>query len=140
MLENMTVGLGITIAAFWAFIAAVVLAGVWDSIRKRDAQHETLRRMVENGNEIDPELMDKLLGVNKRLDRDLRLSGLIMFSIAPGLAAFAWLLSLLAAEALYPVLGASVLCVFIGIGLMIAANYVARTNNDETPVPQRQRR
>ena len=56
-------GLGAGLAAFgfWMFVAAIVVAGIWYDIAKRRAQHETLRRLIESGQTIDPELLDKLL-------------------------------------------------------------------------------
>ena len=56
-MENVGVGVGIgaglAALAFWGFIAAVVVAYYWDSIRKRDAQHETVRRALESGQQLD---------------------------------------------------------------------------------------
>jgi hypothetical protein len=34
---------------FWLFIAAVIVAGVWYGICEREAQHETLRRLIDSG-------------------------------------------------------------------------------------------
>ena len=72
-----SIGAGLAILAFWGFIASVSVAGIvaaiWDGIRKREAQHETVRRLIESDQTIDHELVDKLLsragGGNKRLHR-----------------------------------------------------------------------
>ncbi len=42
-------------------LAAVILGGIWSHNRKREAQHETLRLMIEKGHDVDQELIDKLL-------------------------------------------------------------------------------
>ncbi len=34
-------GAGLSALAFWGFIAAVVVAGIWYSVRERQAQYET---------------------------------------------------------------------------------------------------
>ena len=47
--------------AVFGFLAAVILGGIWLRVRKRDAQHETLRRMIEKVQNVDQALMDKLL-------------------------------------------------------------------------------
>ncbi|MDP6552171.1 MAG: hypothetical protein QF574_08280 [Arenicellales bacterium] len=85
-MENLGIGAGLGAIAFWGFLAVCVAAGIWDSIRKREAQHETLRRLIESGQPIDQELMDRLLGRDKRLDRDLKAAGLITVFCAPGTA------------------------------------------------------
>ena len=39
-----SIGVGLGALGFWGFIAAVVVASYWDGIRKRESQHETIRR------------------------------------------------------------------------------------------------
>ena len=81
-MQSFTLGAGLAALAFWGFIAAVVVSGVWFDIRKREAQHETVRRIIESGKPIDDELMDKLLslgsGKSERLDRGFKITGFIM--------------------------------------------------------------
>jgi uncharacterized protein DUF6249 len=128
--EDFGSGAGLAALGFWLFIGIVVAAGVWDSIRKREAQHETLRRIIESGQHIDNELTDKLLaltGGNKDIDRDLRVGGVIMLFVAPGLAIFGWLMSLFVAEELLGImLAVGALVLTIGIGLMVAAEMVRK--------------
>ena len=81
---------------FWLFLAAVVVAGIWFDTRKRESQQETLRRIVESGQKVDQETIDKMLaagGGSTRADRDLKVSGLIVMFVAPGLAILGWFLS-----------------------------------------------
>ncbi len=52
---------GLEALAVFGFLAAVSLGGIWNRIRKREAQHETLRRMIEKGQNVDQALIDKLL-------------------------------------------------------------------------------
>jgi len=116
------------------FIAAIIAVGVWDNIRKRDAQHETLRRIIESGQSIDEELTDKLLaltGGSKTLERDMWVSGLIILSIAPGLAVFGWVMSLVLAEELLPImLAVSALLVSLGAGFLVVARLIRRWHQD----------
>ena len=130
-MENMGLGAGLAAIAFWTFIAAVVVAGIWDGIRKREAEHETLRRMMESGRPMDQALVDKLLGGNQRLDRDLKVAGLITLFAAPGLAALGWFLSLLSEKALLPLLGVSALVGFVGIGLLVASKFMERSYRED---------
>lgn len=62
-MQGFTLGAGLAALAFWGFIASVVVAGVWNDIRKREAQHETVRRLFESGRELDEKTLDKLLAL-----------------------------------------------------------------------------
>jgi hypothetical protein len=126
-MQEFSVGAGLAALGFWLFVAAIVVAGIWDSMRKRDAEHETFRRIVESGQPVSDEAVRKLLGNDKRLDRDLKVGGLITVTIAPGLALMAWALGFLNPQAMYPVFGAALLTGCVGIGLLIAANYAKRS-------------
>ena len=123
-MENIGMGAGLAAIGFWAFVAIVVVAGIWDNVRKREAKHETLRRMIEGGDKLDRDLMNKLLSISnessENLGRDLKVSGLIMIFIAPGIAALSFFLGELSAAAETALLGVSVLIGLIAIGLMVA--------------------
>ncbi len=60
-------------------------------------------------------------GGEKRLDQDLKLGGLIMLFIAPGLAVLGWFV-----DAVKPMLGVAVLVVFIAVGLLAAAKIIGK--------------
>ena len=120
---------GLGALGFWIFIAAIVVAGIWFDVRKRESQQETLRRVVESGQEIDPAIIDKILAAGKelsRIDRDLRVSGLIVIFLSPGLAVFGWFLAKLRPEIMSVMLGVALLVGFIGIGLLVAAKVAER--------------
>lgn len=128
-------GTGLGALAFWGFLSVVVGGGIWYGLRERQAQHETLRRIIESGQPIDEALVDKVLGGDKRLDRDLRIAGLIVIMIAPGLAVLAWFISQLSAPWLMPLLGVAGLVAFVGIGLLVAASFAARSYRDGDASP-----
>ncbi len=133
-MQDLGIGAGLGALGFWGFVAAIVVAGIWDSIRKREAQHETLRRMIESGQPIDQPLMDKLLslsgGGSKSLERDLKVSGLIVLSVAPGLALLGWFIGLQSEQVLLPMLGVSALLGCISIGFLVASNVVGRWDRE----------
>ena len=116
--------------AFWGFVAVAVVAGVWDRIRKREAQHETLRRLIESGQPIDQELMEKLLllsdGGKRRVDRDFKIAGLWILPAAVGLAIFGLILGTLDPAKQTALLGVSGLIAAIGIGCLVASKIAAR--------------
>ena len=119
----MGVAAGLGAMGFWLFLAAVVVAGIWFDARKRETQQETLRRVVESGQTIDPEVIDKMLAVgggDERIDRELKIAGLIVMFIAPGLAILGWFLGQLDDRLFGILLGVSLLVAFVGIGLYVA--------------------
>ena len=69
-MEDIGTGAGLAALGFWLFVASAVATGVYNSIRKRDAQHETLRRVIESGQTVDQELAEKLLS-RTDLDSDM---------------------------------------------------------------------
>ena len=129
-MQSFTLGAGLAALAFWGFIAAVVVAGIWNDIRKREAQHETVRRIVESGKPIDEELMDKLLsiggGKSERLDRAFKVTALIMLPAAVGIAVFGLIMGTQYPKVELPLLGAAALVGCIGIGFMVAASIAKR--------------
>ena len=119
----MGVAAGLGAMGFWLFLAAVVVAGIWFDARKRETQQETLRRVVESGQTIDPEVIDKMLAVgggDERIDQELKIAGVIVMFIAPGLAILGWFLGQLDDRLFGILLGVSLLVAFVGIGLYVA--------------------
>ena len=129
-MQSFTLGAGLAAMAFWGFIAAVVVSGVWFDIRKREAQHETVRRIIESGKPIDDELMDKLLslgsGKSERLDRAFKITGFIMIPASVGLALFGLIMGTQFPETELPLLGAAALVGTIGLGFLVLAQIVKR--------------
>jgi hypothetical protein len=125
-------GGGLGALGFWLFIAAIIVAGTWYDIRRKDAQQETLRRLVESGRDLDPDLIEQLLnaGGSKSLERDLKVAGLITLSVAPGLLILGATLSFLTEGVLLPLLGVSLLVTCVGCGLYAAAKLVERRYPD----------
>ena len=123
---------GLAALGFWMFIAAVSVAGIWDGVRKREAEHETLRRMIESGKTPDQDLVDKLLGHKKDPARDLKVAGLIVIFVAPGLALMGWVIGLAQPDALMPLFGVAGLVGFVGIGLLTAARFLERATRQDS--------
>jgi hypothetical protein len=135
MMENIGLGAGLAALAFWGFVGTVVVAGIWDNIRKRDTQHETLRRLIESGQPLDQELMQKLsLATNsadKRHDRDMVLTGLWLLPVAVGMAILSIFMGDIAREAESAILGVSGLLACMGIGTIAAGKYIERWYVDD---------
>ena len=117
------IGAGIAALAFWGFVAAVAIAGILDNAKKRQSQHETLRRLIESGKAVDQDLVDRLLADDqgKRPHKGLRIAGIIVLSLAPGLAILGALLGQIDRRAELPLMGSAALMACLGIGLLVAA-------------------
>ncbi len=142
-MENIGLGAGLAALAFWGFVAAVSVAAVWKDVRKREAQHETLRRMVESGKSIDQELLDRLVplsGGGDTLGRDLKIAGVIVLFVSFGLAVLGVFLGQGSERALYPLLGVSGLVLCISFGLLVASRTINRQNGEDTAVSRQTRR
>jgi len=112
---------------FWLFLACLVGACFWSDARKRETQQETLRRIVESGQELDPALIDKLLSTNKDSEahKGLKVSGVITMSVAPGLAIFGFFLGIFDV-----MIGIALLVGVIGAGIYLSGIMSERWYNE----------
>lgn len=129
-MQQFGIGAGMAALAFWGFISVAVVAGIWDGIRKREARHETLRRLVESGQPIDKAMMDKLLMLNQggssHRDKDFFVTAMWILPVAVGLVALAEVLGYQVPQARLPILGAAALLGCLGLGFLAASRIVAR--------------
>ena len=132
-------GFGLAAFAFWGFIASTVVAGIWYAIREKEAQHETLRRIIESGKDVNVEVIDRVMSDGGKSETDLKVGGYITLFVAPGLALLGYVLQEATDndEIFTILLGVAGLVAFIAIGLLVAANVVERSkasSNSETPL------
>ena len=129
-MQSFTLGAGLAALAFWGFLAAVVVGGIWYDIRKKESQQETIRRLFESGQPVDDELMDKLMSnagdKGERLDRAFKLTGVILLPAAMGLAVLGLVLGMEYPDSRLPLLGVSGLVACLGIGFLGAARMARR--------------
>ncbi len=120
---------GLAALGFWLFLAAVVVAGIWFDARKRESQQETLRRVVESGQQLDVAVIDRMLatsGGSERPDRDLMVAVIITMFAAPGLSVLGWFLGRFNDKIFELMIGVSLLVLIIGIGLYVAGKMTER--------------
>lgn len=132
-------GFGLAAFAFWGFIASTVVAGIWYAIREKEAQHETLRRIIESGKDVNVEVIDRVMSDGGKSETDLKVGGYITLFVAPGLALLGYVLREATDndEIFTILLGVGGLVAFIAIGLLVAAKVVERSkasSNSETPL------
>ena len=114
---------GLAALGFWLFLAAIVVANVVAASRRRESQQETLRRVVESGQQLDVAVIDRMLGVsegNERADRELKVAGIIVMFVAPGLLVLGWFLGRFNDKIFEVMLGVGSLVMLVGIGLYVA--------------------
>ena len=128
-MENIGLGAGLASLAFWGFLSVAVIAGIWENIRKRDAQHETVRRMIESGQPLNQELLDKLVSVSsggrRRVDRDFKIAALYILPVSVGMAMFGLVMGSQYPKVVGPLLGVAALLACLGFGCWIASKIVA---------------
>ena len=132
-------GFGLAAFAFWGFIASTVVAGIWYAIREKEAQHETLRRIIESGKDVNVEVIDRVMSDGGKSETDLRVGGYITLFVAPGLALLGYVLKIASdnEEVFTILLGVAGLVAFVAIGLLVAAKVVERgkeSSSSETPL------
>ncbi len=130
-------GFGMAAFAFWGFIASCVVGGIWYAIREKEAEHATLRSIIESGKEIDADLIEKIVGDDGKSEDDLKVAGLITMSVSPGLVLLGYVLKIAAGnEKIFPILsGVAGLVFFVAAGLLLAARVVARSNTSNNDKP-----
>ncbi len=111
--------------AFWLFVGATAIAGMIQDYRKRQLALEPLRLAIEHGQQLDPEVISRLLGREERHEtvdpRDLKIGGIITCASGVGVGLLAAFVALVFPPYHWLVLGVGVLAVCVGVGLMIAA-------------------
>ena len=120
---------GLAALGFWLFLAAAVVANVLAVSRKRESQQETLRRVVESGQQLDVAVIDRMLGAsggNERPDRDLKVAGIITMFVSPGLAILGWFLGRFNDKIFELMIGVALLVLIVGIGVYFAGMMTKR--------------
>jgi hypothetical protein len=120
---------GVAALGFWLFLAAIVVANIVAASRRRESQQETLRRVVESGQQLDVAVIDRLLRASRgkeRPARDLKVSGIIVMFVAPGLLILGWFLGRFNDKIFELMIGVGLLVLIVGIGLYVAGKMTER--------------
>jgi Domain of unknown function (DUF6249) len=114
--------------AFWVFMTVAAVAGIIAEYKKRQLELEPLRAAIERGQQLDPAIIERLMQREQREQEVnplyLRVGGIITIAAGIGLGALAWFVSQVMERSFYPILGAGVLAICVGIGLAIAARAI----------------
>jgi len=122
---------------FWVFMTVAAVAGMIMEYKKRQMELEPLRAAIERGQQLDPAIIERLMARDKHQTEvkpiNLRIGGILSMAGGVGLGLFSWAISMVAEQALFPVLGAGVLAICAGAGLLIAARVLERDRATRGP-------
>ena len=110
---------------FASVVGPVILVGVffWLRFRARREMQETIRAALDKGQELSPELIDRLGHPKAPKDRDFRL-GVIWIAVAVGIAILAFAVP--EEDAMQPMLGVSGFPFVIGVAYLILNKFAKR--------------
>ena len=136
--------------AFWLFIAACVVAGAWEKIRKNAEKHETLRTIIQKTGTVDESRLKELFAVPAGSDwmksdpgdgyRALRVSGFIVLGIGAGIAVVFFMLGQFGAVAREAsIIGLSIAggVAMFGGGLFLSSRFAERPPGHKDGSPDR---
>ena len=127
-------------AAFWIFLAAIIVAGIWRKKHSEAVRHETVRLIIEKNQKLDDAQLKELLNPtpppapewlvpkNRVGDgyRGLRITGTMLMFVALGLFLMACWRGMMLGIHEKSVLGIATgipLVAMLGIGLFVASRY-----------------
>jgi hypothetical protein len=107
--------------AFWVFVGAVVVAGIWRQVAYRREAQMTIRLAIEKGQPLDPAVIEKLLHADKGGDHDMGpLPGVVLLAIGIGLPVMGFFMSLAGEmEQFYKLTGVGSLLGVLGAALLV---------------------
>jgi hypothetical protein len=115
---------------FWVFLTVAAVAGMITEYKKRQMELEPLRAAIERGQQLDPAIIERLMARERHQTEvkpvNLRIGGILAVAGGIGLGVFSWAISNISMKAFYPVLGAGVLAICAGVGLLIGARALER--------------
>ena len=103
-------------------VIAIVAIPAWLKSRDRREMQATLRSAIEKGQPLPPEVIDSISKENAKppatAARDLR-TGVILLSVAVGVALFGYAVSFAETDAYYPIVGIAAIPGMIGLAFII---------------------
>lgn len=98
---------------FGSIVGTVWLVSYFNS-RKRLTIHETLRHAIDKGQELSPDLLEKMSLVTDPVRADLR-RGVLFLAFGAAFAVLGTLIGMEESEAITPMLGVATFPIFMGI-------------------------
>jgi hypothetical protein len=122
--------------AFWIFIGAVSIGGMVYDYKRRRGGIDVLRMAIEKGQQLDPALVEKLTSYESKEQQIdpvlIKLGGVITVAAGVGICPLSFFISRVAPVAFYPILGAGVLVICVGAGLLVGAKVLTEARERES--------
>jgi hypothetical protein len=118
-------------AAFWLFIAIIVVAAVLNQTLKHRETQKTIRQAIEKGQTLDPATLERLLQANGPPPPNrtgFAAGGLILVCIGIGFALMGWFVSGNDSQTFRVFLGIGSLIGMIGVPLLILSAFIRKRN------------
>jgi Domain of unknown function (DUF6249) len=123
--------------AFWIFIGAVAVAGIVTDYKRRRGSVDVIRMAIEKGQQLDPALIEKLTSNEHRAGRidplHMKIGSIITIASGIGICLLAMFMNGVSPWAFYPIFGAGLVAICVGIGLRIASKVLAEAREREQP-------
>jgi len=121
--------------AFWIFIGSVAVAGIVTDYKRRRGSVEVIRMAIEKGQQLDPALIEQLTSNEKHAERidplHMKIGGIITIASGVGFCLLALFMVGVSPMAFYPIFGAGLVAICVGIGLRIASKVLAEARERE---------
>jgi hypothetical protein len=118
---------------FWAFLSISAVAGIMAEYKKRHLELEPLRAAIERGQQLDPSVIERLMAREQRSSQPepiyFRIGGILTVASGVGIGVLSFVVGQFAPQAFLKILGAGVLAVCVGVGLLISAAAIDRHLN-----------
>lgn len=120
-------------AAFWMFIAAVSVAGTITGYLSNRETQRTIRQALELGQDVDPKVLDKLLGRDASKDTPAGriAAGVITMASGLGVGVIGVFLGIDDGKPVWVIIGAGILVILVGIALFGLGLWMQRLEQDD---------
>jgi len=119
--------MGLGASAFWLFIAAVVVAGIWSSTRERESKQQLLKDIISKSETLDDATIAKLMTLveaDKKQDAASTKQGFEIAYKITGASAVGLVVLGVMVGAFMPMLGVGGLVACVSYGLYLAAGSI----------------
>ena len=124
------IGIAAATVGFWAFLTESAVAGIVADYKKRRLEIEPLRAAIERGQQLDPAVIERLMAREQKASEPepiyFRIGGIVTVAAGIGVGVLAFILNQIGPKAFYPILGAAVVAICVGVGLLICARVIDR--------------
>jgi len=123
-------GIGFAAAAvgFWFFLSAAAVAGIVADYKKRRLELEPLLAAIQRGQQLDPAIVERLMAREQTESQPepvyFRIGGIVTLAAGIGVGVLSFFVDRFAPGGFYPVLGAAVVAICVGVGLLICARVI----------------